>query len=127
MRKGNVENQNYRTTLVTIFVDKIYLYDDYFRIILSYSPGDKTSDNESADIERYLNGQPLENSALEAQIQPIAGIVREYPDTAHQVKNRYFSTKIAVFLMLAATINRCLLFAGDMVLSIVNCGLFFYI
>ncbi|MBO4235220.1 MAG: recombinase family protein [Firmicutes bacterium] len=84
LRKGNVESQNYRKTLVKIFVDKIYLYDDYFRIILSYSPGDKTSDNESEDIERYLNGQPLENSALEAQIQPIKGIVRKYPNTVHQ-------------------------------------------
>ena len=41
-----------------------------FKIILNYNPGDRTSTNESADIERYFNGQPLENSVMEAQIQP---------------------------------------------------------
>ena len=57
LRDGKYDNENYRKMLIRSLVDKIYLYDDHFRILFKSSKRSKTSKREAAEVERYFENK----------------------------------------------------------------------
>ena len=56
MRDGDIKNMAYKKMLINVFVDKIYLYDDYFRLLLNFNGNKgKASKHEAREIERSLD------------------------------------------------------------------------
>ena len=59
IRDGSVNDLNYQKLLLNTLIDRIYLYDDHFRIQLTHS-GRKgeTSNRGALEIERYFSSTP---------------------------------------------------------------------
>ena len=56
IRSSRVESTDYDKLLVNAFIDRIYLYDDHFRILLNHSDsGSRTSNREAAEVERFFD------------------------------------------------------------------------
>ena len=58
IRDSEIDSLTYNQMLVNSFIDRIYLYDDHFRILLTHSGKDgKTSKGEAAAIEYFFDTQ----------------------------------------------------------------------
>ena len=56
IRDGDFDNIQYQKMLVNTLIDRIYLYDDRFLIMLNYSGRKgKLSSKEAADIVHYFD------------------------------------------------------------------------
>ena len=63
LRDARLDNENYRKLLIRSFIDRIYLYDDHFRILFNNgSKRGKTSKREAADVERYFDSLSSETT-----------------------------------------------------------------
>ncbi len=63
LRDARLDNENYRKMLVRSFVDRIYLYDDHFRILFNNgSKRGKSSKREAAEVERYFDSLSSETT-----------------------------------------------------------------
>ena len=74
IRDARLDNESYRRMLIRSLVDKIYLYDDHFRILFNNSGSkNKSTKREAAEVERYFDsGSESSETALCAPpIQPI--------------------------------------------------------
>ena len=55
-------NLNHKSLLINLFIDKIYLYDDHFRVLMSNSnESSKTSKHQQKEIEKYFR-EPRSNT-----------------------------------------------------------------
>ena len=54
IQKNIIKRFIYRRMLVKVFIDKIYLYDDKYRILFKYS-GKRTKEKTALEIERHFN------------------------------------------------------------------------
>ena len=60
IRDGKINNEKYRKILLKTFIDRIYLYDNYFSIMLNYSGRKgRTTDRQVIDIELELEGKEV--------------------------------------------------------------------
>ena len=60
IRDGKINNEKYRKILLKTFIDRIYLYDNYFSIMLNYSGRKgRTTDRQAIDIELELEGKEV--------------------------------------------------------------------
>lgn len=58
IRDGDFDNIQYQKMLVNTLIDRIYLYDDHFLIMLNYSGRKgKLSSKEAADIVHYFDSE----------------------------------------------------------------------
>ena len=56
LKHDDSDDLGYRGLLIKVFIDRIYLYDDHFRILLNYSGRKGKSSNKAArEIERYFD------------------------------------------------------------------------
>ena len=56
LRHGDPNDLEYRKLLVKVFVDKVYLFDDHFRILLNYSGKASQAGNETIQgLEHYFD------------------------------------------------------------------------
>ena len=55
LRDVRLDNEAYRKMLIRAMVDKIYLYDDHFRILFNNNKRKKSSAREVAEVERYFD------------------------------------------------------------------------
>lgn len=54
IKSGEIDCMGYRRMLVKVFIDKIYLYDDKYRILFKYS-GKRTKEKTALEIERHFD------------------------------------------------------------------------
>ena len=82
LANGDIDNINYRRALIKMFVNRIYLYDDKFRIIFNTSDEDvEITEKLSSEIERAFGDKKL---CL-------------LSDVVHHEKRVFLSTKRRVF------------------------------
>ena len=65
MRDAKLDGNEYDKLLINTMVDKIYLYDDRFRLLVKTSKKSKASKREAAEVERYFDDQGS-STALDA-------------------------------------------------------------
>lgn len=64
LRDARIDNEEYRRMLIRSFVDRIYLYDDHFRILfINSDKHHKSSKREAAEVERYFDDLSDEESS----------------------------------------------------------------
>lgn len=61
IKKGDIDDVEYRRMLVKIFIDRIYLYDDKYRILFKYT-GSKTKERTAKEIERHFDASSSDTS-----------------------------------------------------------------
>ncbi len=69
LKIGNMDDMKYRKTLITIFVNKIYLYDDKMTIIFNSGSGEVLVDVDMLDVIDEKNAE-TESSFLSSQAPP---------------------------------------------------------
>lgn len=55
LKNDDIKDAEYKRMLVRVFIDRIYLYDDKYHIMLKYTDK-KTTDRAAMEIERYFDG-----------------------------------------------------------------------
>ena len=85
LRKGNADDIRYRKTLIDVFVNRIYLYDD--RITITYNSGDHPV---------TINDRLL--SAMEAEAAEVEGLFLDgsAPPNRYWTNTYFFSGGFAV-------------------------------
>ena len=58
IRDATILDETFDKLLVNSLIDRIYLYDDHFRLLLKHSNRkNKTTKREAAEIERYFDSK----------------------------------------------------------------------
>lgn len=70
LRDARIDNESYRKMLISSLVDRIYLYDDHFRILFNNSDKHgKSTKHEAAEVERYFDSiSDSDNSSSETSL-----------------------------------------------------------
>jgi DNA invertase Pin-like site-specific DNA recombinase len=72
-KDGDVDDQNYRRSIVDIFVNSVFLYDDKIVLTFNYKDGSKTvklAELEASEGEEVRNSNDFECSHLDDSIPP---------------------------------------------------------
>ena len=70
IKSGEIDCMGYRRMLVKVFIDKIYLYDDKYRILFKYS-GKRTKEKTALEIERHFDEGCSSTSLCSPPIKPL--------------------------------------------------------
>ncbi len=70
MRNGDINDDEYKKMLVKVFIDRIYLYDDRYRILFKYT-GSRSSDKAAMEIERHFDDNNSDTDPCGPPIKPL--------------------------------------------------------